>query len=426
MLKAPRRIPERDGSTLAVPVAAGARIHGGAIVCAGADGLAVPGRSEAGLAFLGVARESAVGLPAAEKSVLVRRAADFLLRSAAGADAVTAARIGRPCYIVDDEFVAASDGGGTRSPAGIVTGIEGGRVWVRGEASPAASPAASPRQDGGESLDARLDALERLTADLRAGLPATGWRDALASQGGVALSAAAATLAAARAAAYAPALPNAAGKHLAIRLLAADDPRQARVRIGNRAGTLTYELGVNNAHPLGASGGGKWRFYGYSLPLGDDVGAIRLQLTASAAHLGGSEFGGELTGAVADGLVGLDALAPDAAARLAPPETDIAILNHAAADIAIPAGAVSLWAAARHDDTAGAEFLIAIPVRRIKAQAAGAGGKVVYFSDTFNPSSTSADSGNSVGIAVTRRAGGRIDIARSNTSDMTLAAAWFR
>lgn len=139
MLSAPRRVRERDGSVTAVPAAPGARIHGGAIVCAGADGLAVPGRAGAGLAFLGIADQSPAGNVA-----LVRRNADFLLRSAPG-DPIAASSLGRPCYVFDDEFVAASDGGGARSPAGIVTGIEpGGYAWVRAEAAP--GPAAEPAE----------------------------------------------------------------------------------------------------------------------------------------------------------------------------------------------------------------------------------------------------------------------------------------
>ena len=145
MLNAPRRVRERDGSVTAVPTAPGARIHGGAIVCAGADGLAAPGRAEAGLAFLGIADQSPAG-----GSVLVRRNADFRLRSAPG-DPVTAASVGRPCYIVDDEFVAASDGGGNRSPAGIVTGIEpGGYAWVRAAAAAGPAAASEPGEEPAE------------------------------------------------------------------------------------------------------------------------------------------------------------------------------------------------------------------------------------------------------------------------------------
>ena len=131
MLSRSVRTPSREGQLVPAPKAAATRIYGGAIVCSDAQGLALPGAPDAGLAFLGVAESEAIS---SEREVQVRRNVDFLLRSVGGADAVTAASLGRPCYIVDDEFVASSDGGGTRPAAGIVTGLEPhGRVWVRGE-----------------------------------------------------------------------------------------------------------------------------------------------------------------------------------------------------------------------------------------------------------------------------------------------------
>lgn len=164
MLERSTGIRWRDGLVVSVPKDPAVRIFGGAIVCSDAAGLAVPGSPAAGLAFLGVAECEAVS---GERSVLVRRNCDFSLRSAAGADAVTAARLGRPCYVVDDEFVAASGGGG-RPVAGIVTGIEGGRAWVRGEAAasgPSAPAAAGLRKihsgaqtgTGGDRTGAPLD-----------------------------------------------------------------------------------------------------------------------------------------------------------------------------------------------------------------------------------------------------------------------------
>ena len=140
MLSASVHTPWREGLDSVVPKSRATVIHGGGIVCADAAGLAVPGRSDPGLAFLGVAEEAAT--PGAA-SVLVRRRVDFLLRSDP-ADPVTAANVGRPCWITDDEFVAASDGGGTRPIAGIVVSIEAsGRPWVRAERAPSTGTAAA-------------------------------------------------------------------------------------------------------------------------------------------------------------------------------------------------------------------------------------------------------------------------------------------
>ena len=133
MLSRSVNITTRPGDLVRAPKAAAEEIHGGAIVCLDAVGRVVPGSADPALAFFGIA---ALGAAPGEAHVTVRRNMDFLLRSAAGADAVGVGRIGRPCWIVDDELVAATDGGGTRPVAGIVTGVEGdGRVWVRGESA---------------------------------------------------------------------------------------------------------------------------------------------------------------------------------------------------------------------------------------------------------------------------------------------------
>ena len=172
MLERSVTTPWRDGLVVPVPKDPAVRIFGGSIVCSDANGLAVPGRAGAGLAFLGVAEGEAVS---GERSVLVRRNCDFLLRSVAGADAVTAERLGRPCYVVDDEFVAASGGDGARPPAGVVTGVRpGGRAWVRGE--PAASVAGASGQGGVSppSLRRIYSGAQTGTGGDRAGAPLDG------------------------------------------------------------------------------------------------------------------------------------------------------------------------------------------------------------------------------------------------------------
>lgn len=43
---------------------------------------------------------------------------------------ITQAHLMKTAYIVDDQTVAATDGSGTRSPAGRILGIEADGVWV--------------------------------------------------------------------------------------------------------------------------------------------------------------------------------------------------------------------------------------------------------------------------------------------------------
>ena len=144
-----RRTPRRDASATSYPVAAGAVIHGGGIVCANAAGYAVPGGPDASLVFLGRAGQSVDNSAGSDGAAhaLVRVNGEFQWKSARDANAVTIARIGRTCWILDDETVAGADGGGARPAAGIVAGIteEGGRryAWVRPGAAAAAAAASS-------------------------------------------------------------------------------------------------------------------------------------------------------------------------------------------------------------------------------------------------------------------------------------------
>lgn len=132
MLNKDRNTPFKDAEVIAVPVAASAVIHAGAIVVANATGFAAKGTTATGLTYLGRADAAADNTGGADgaTSVLVRRDKAFLWNNS-GTDAVTQASLGKPCYIEDDETVAATDGTGTRSAAGIVVGIDTNGVWVQ-------------------------------------------------------------------------------------------------------------------------------------------------------------------------------------------------------------------------------------------------------------------------------------------------------
>jgi hypothetical protein len=114
---------------LVVPVAAGVRIFGGALVMANAAGLALSGSTAVGQTYLGRAeeyvdnRDGAAGAATVE----VRRAKAFKW---ANDGSVTQAHLLKTAYIVNDETVAATDGGATRSAAGRIVGIDADGVWV--------------------------------------------------------------------------------------------------------------------------------------------------------------------------------------------------------------------------------------------------------------------------------------------------------
>lgn len=131
-LSADRNTPMKDGELVPVPVAAGVTIFAGALVAANATGYATPGATATTLTYLGRAEEAKDNAAGADGdlTVLVRRGKAFKFANS-GSDAVTQASLGKVCYIEDDQTVAATDGTGTRSAAGIVVGVESDGVWVQ-------------------------------------------------------------------------------------------------------------------------------------------------------------------------------------------------------------------------------------------------------------------------------------------------------
>ncbi|BAF88146.1 hypothetical protein AZC_2148 [Azorhizobium caulinodans ORS 571] len=129
-LTTPRIPPEKAGATSTAPVAAGVLIHGGAITVMEA-GLAVPGKTAAGLIVLGIADATADNSGGANGALSVTtRRGTFAFQTLA-TDAVLPADIGKPCFLVDDQTVARTSAGNTRSEAGTVIDVDAQGVWVR-------------------------------------------------------------------------------------------------------------------------------------------------------------------------------------------------------------------------------------------------------------------------------------------------------
>ena len=126
-----RNTPYKDGETIPVPVAAGKKIFAGSLVAANATGYAEPGSTAATLTALGRAEsrvDNTNGTDGAASIVVARKRAFRFANLTA--DAVTQAEMGKDCYIVDDQTVAKTNGGSTRSVAGKVLGVEADGVWV--------------------------------------------------------------------------------------------------------------------------------------------------------------------------------------------------------------------------------------------------------------------------------------------------------
>ncbi len=123
----------RTGEYVSHPVLANAKIYAGALVVVDASGWAKPGVTATGLKAVGRAERFAdnTGGANGDVSVLVRRAELFHFDNLS-TDLVDRGDIGADCYIVDDQTVAASNGGdpATRSVAGKVVDVDEDGVWV--------------------------------------------------------------------------------------------------------------------------------------------------------------------------------------------------------------------------------------------------------------------------------------------------------
>lgn len=131
-LNADRNTPFKDGELTLVPVAANAKVYAGALVVANAAGYGAPGSVATTHTYLGRADEFVDNTGGADgaKTVPVRIGKAFKWKNH-GADPVTQASLGKDCYVVDDETVAATNGGNTRSAAGKVFLVEADGVWVK-------------------------------------------------------------------------------------------------------------------------------------------------------------------------------------------------------------------------------------------------------------------------------------------------------
>lgn len=127
-----RNTSYKDVQILGVAIAAGVSVLAGTIAVLNADGFGQMGATANDLIYVGCFEESAdnsAGLDGDVKAK-VRREKAFNWENDA-TDPVTQANLGQVCYIVDNQTVAATDGGGTRSTAGVVWAIDEDGVWVK-------------------------------------------------------------------------------------------------------------------------------------------------------------------------------------------------------------------------------------------------------------------------------------------------------
>lgn len=131
-LTADRNTARRDGAEYAYPVAASVKLYAGSLACLDANGFVTPGATSTTLKAVGRADNQVDNSAGADgdQSITVTPGI-FLYANSSGGDEIARADVGSPCYIVDDQTVAKTDGGSTRSQAGVVVDLDDLGVWVR-------------------------------------------------------------------------------------------------------------------------------------------------------------------------------------------------------------------------------------------------------------------------------------------------------
>lgn len=129
-LTSDRNTPRIAGDERTGTLGASQTIFAGAILMRNSTGDLIEGATATGSYGAGIALEQLSSTTAGATSIRYRPGV-FRFANSATADLITKAEIGTVCYIVDDQTVAKTNGTGTRSPAGIVEGVDAQGVWVR-------------------------------------------------------------------------------------------------------------------------------------------------------------------------------------------------------------------------------------------------------------------------------------------------------
>lgn len=125
-----RNTPRREGDLRRQALAASVVVFAGAILMRNATGYLTKGQTALNLVGVGVAMEGKTGGANPGEATITWRAGIHRFKNSAAADAITIAEIGKPCFVVDDETVAKTNGTNTRSIAGFVEDVDAQGVWV--------------------------------------------------------------------------------------------------------------------------------------------------------------------------------------------------------------------------------------------------------------------------------------------------------
>jgi hypothetical protein len=138
-------------------MAASTIIYAGTMVASDAAGNAVPASASTALKLWGRAEvqvDNSAGA-AGDKRINVKPGVFAMNNSGAGVDLIAAKNVGQPCYAVDDNVVALTDGNGSRPFAGVIFPFDSNNVTPVQVGIGAAFPASDPAAGGSSAFKAR-------------------------------------------------------------------------------------------------------------------------------------------------------------------------------------------------------------------------------------------------------------------------------
>lgn len=130
-LTADRDTPRRENLLRNFPMKGATKVWGGSLACIDATGFLVKGAVSTTLKCVGRAEETVdntAGADGAQRMPVMT--GTFRFANSTAGDLITLADVDAPCYIVDDQTVAKTNGTNTRSQAGIIRDVDSGGVWV--------------------------------------------------------------------------------------------------------------------------------------------------------------------------------------------------------------------------------------------------------------------------------------------------------
>jgi len=132
-LTAARSTKQMEGGPLprqmSFPVKGSTTIYQGSLVALNA-GYAAPGAIATGRIVVGRAKRTVINSGADGAATVEVEAGVFVWGNSASGDLCAQADVGASCYIIDDQTVAKTSNGSTRSVAGIIVQVDTDGVWV--------------------------------------------------------------------------------------------------------------------------------------------------------------------------------------------------------------------------------------------------------------------------------------------------------